>query len=244
MTLPRQNSAWVDGDGRPTRDLYNWARQVNITPQTGTAQPYALGELTNVSLSGISDGDVLTWSNTQGKWINSAPSGSSGGYSEGTSFPGSPTAGDKFYRTDLNWLCFYDGTRWMTCHEYSDPIAIQDLLTPWASGGVTTGYLPARRDYQMYLTRLTGNALIVGTNDASNYWTLALRYKNSANAATTITSGTTASFPPNVNNDCSIAINSTLDSSAFFIDILVTKTVGSPGALYLFSTLNYRLIVT
>lgn len=74
MNLPRQNSAWVDGDGRPTRDLYNWARQITVQPQTGSAPAYALGDLTNVRLSGISDGDVLTWSNTQGKWINSAPS--------------------------------------------------------------------------------------------------------------------------------------------------------------------------
>ena len=27
MTLPRQNSRWVDDGGRPTRELYDWARR-------------------------------------------------------------------------------------------------------------------------------------------------------------------------------------------------------------------------
>ncbi len=43
-----------------------------------------------------------------------ADSGAGGGYDEGTGFPGSPSANDKFYRTDRNILYFYDGTRWLS----------------------------------------------------------------------------------------------------------------------------------
>src|SRR5688572_13447523 len=47
------------------------------------------------------------------------PAGSGGsGYDEGTSFPGSPSTDDKYYRTDLNLLCVYDGTRWLTTQQY------------------------------------------------------------------------------------------------------------------------------
>ena len=84
MTLPRQNSAWVDGDGRPTRDLYNWARSVSApVASSSDAMSYALGDISNVRISDLTDGDVLTWDNTQGKWINSAPSGGGGGVSDG-----------------------------------------------------------------------------------------------------------------------------------------------------------------
>ena len=71
MTLPRQNSAWVDGDGRPTRDLYNWARSVSVpVASSAEALSYALGDLSNVRISGLTNGDTLVWSNTQGKWVN------------------------------------------------------------------------------------------------------------------------------------------------------------------------------
>lgn len=39
---------------------------------------------------------------------------STGGTLSGTSFPVSPTAGDIFRRTDLNFEYIYDGTRWLT----------------------------------------------------------------------------------------------------------------------------------
>lgn len=64
----------------------------------------------------------------------------------GTSFPGSPTAGDRFYRTDRNIDYFYDGTRWLsdeifTAHLANDAAtatlsatntSVQRTLNPWA----------------------------------------------------------------------------------------------------------------
>lgn len=74
MTLPRQNSAWVDGDGRPTRDLYNWARSVSAPAPVAGETVTTLGGLDNVAISGIEDGDALVWSDNQGKWVNSPSS--------------------------------------------------------------------------------------------------------------------------------------------------------------------------
>lgn len=72
MTLPRQNSAWVDVDGRPTRDLYNWARGVSSPIQESAAhQEVSLKGLSDVRVTGISDGDGLVWDNSSGKWVNS-----------------------------------------------------------------------------------------------------------------------------------------------------------------------------
>lgn len=240
MTLPRQNSAWVDGDGRPTRDLYNWARQITVQPQTGSAQAYALGDLTNVSLSGISDGDVLTWSNTQGKWVNSAASSS--GYAEGTAFPSSPTTGDKFYRTDLNWLCFYDGTRWLTCTEYSEPIALASKIFI-SSIPDASGHIAVRRDFQPYITTMTNSIRVSTTSNGSNFWTINLLRYNSSSATSTVHTFNTSTLTAGVYTNMKQTINSPLDSSAFFLAVEFART-GSPGLLGIFSSLQYRLIVT
>ena len=168
-----------------------------------------------------------------------------GGYAEGATFPGSPTNGTKFYRTDLNWLCFYDGTRWLTCHEYSQPIAIQDILVPRAvSSAASTGYLALRQDFDLFLTSLTIMSLTVSPNNGSNYWEYQFRYKNSSNSATVITTINTSTHTPLVATDCSVTLNTPLNTAAIFLDFLVQGAAGSPGACYPFSTINYRLIVT
>ena len=41
------------------------------------------------------------------------------GIGSGTSFLLSPSAGDRYFGTDLGWLCYYAGTRWLTMHEYA-----------------------------------------------------------------------------------------------------------------------------
>ena len=167
-----------------------------------------------------------------------------GGYSEGTSFPTSPTSGDKFYRTDLNWLCFYDGTRWLTCHEYSQPIAIQDVLVPRASSAAaSTGYLALRQDFDLFLTSLTVMSLVVSPNNGSNYWEYQFRYKNSSNSATVITTLNTSTHTPLTATDCSVTLNTPLNTAAIFLDFLVQGGAGSPGAAYPFATINYRLII-
>jgi hypothetical protein len=45
-------------------------------------------------------------------------SGGGGGIDAGTSNPGSPSTGDLFFRTDLNLIITYDGTRWVTVNQY------------------------------------------------------------------------------------------------------------------------------
>ena len=242
MTLPRQNSAWVDGDGRPTRDLYNWARQITVQPQASTdGGSYSLGSLSNVRLSGISDGDILTWSNTQGKWINSAPSGSSGGYTEGTSFPGSPTTGQKFYRTDLNWLCFYDGTRWLTCHEYA-----MDFPAPGSaiSATATVARNAVRKDYYQYFTNATVTSRILGaTNNGSNYWSITIDILSVTGGVTSLGSFNTSADTANQQTTRNLVVNFEGTSSYYSTETVGTKT-GTPSNLLVMATLYYRLIVT
>lgn len=82
MTLPRQNSRLIDDDGRPTREFYDWMRRLETAVAPASAVPH-LGELVDVGISAPTDGQVLTYDNTTGKWLNEAAPGGSGGVSDG-----------------------------------------------------------------------------------------------------------------------------------------------------------------
>ena len=164
------------------------------------------------------------------------------GYSEGTSFPGSPASGDKFYRTDLNWLCFYDGTRWLTVHEYLADFANQQTLQPITTQSYFAS-VALRRDYGVYLTRFHGSYYIGPTNNGSNYRTLNLVWGNSASSETTLYTTDSSAAAASTNIEWSIAINSVITSSAFYLAINNTRT-GLPSGLYGNFAIAYRLIVT
>lgn len=220
--IPHNRADVLDGSNRFTRDWYDYFRRIK-----------PVSAPTNVQQTVINNSQFLP------------PVTSASGYEEGSSFPSSPASGDKFYRTDLNWLCFYDGTRWLTVHEYCQPIAIQDVLLPRTVGTLASvGYLPVRQDYDLYLTTLTITSLTIAPNSGSAYWNFALRYKNSSNVATTITSLNTSTHTAGVATDASVAINSPLNTAAMFLDFTVQDGAGSPGASYVFTAVNYRLIVT
>lgn len=78
MTLPRQNSQLVDGDGRPTREFYTWMRSLSPAQVSAAASDPALSGLSDVVISALADGNILEWDNTIGRWINAAPTGGSG----------------------------------------------------------------------------------------------------------------------------------------------------------------------
>lgn len=168
------------------------------------------------------------------------------GYSEGTSFPVSPSSGDKFYRTDLNWLCFYDGTRWLTCHEYtvsfdytgSHPTGNGSALLAFRAG------MPS--DYASYFTNAYISVEAGGSNhNGSNYTTLSLYTLGSTNTTSVtlatqltssgITSGNTAKYDISINTACPLA-----DTRL----ILTATHTGTVSNAYVYPIVNYRLIVT
>lgn len=164
-----------------------------------------------------------------------------GGYAEGTSFPGSPTTNQKFYRTDLNWLCFYDGTRWLTCQEFA-----QDFPAPGAGSSVTAAIArnAVRKDYYQYFTKAAITSRILGaTNNGSNYWTFSIDLLSVTGGVTSIASANTSADTANQQTNRTIIVNYESTSSFFSAETVVTK-VGSPSNILLMATLYYRLIVT
>ena len=156
----------------------------------------------------------------------------------GTSFPGSPTTGDRFFRTDLVWLCYYDGTRWLTAHEFATPME-------YINGNTTDGlyYLPSsiRADYAIYFTRVAIRTFVATTNDGSKYWTVTVR--STGPGATTIRTFTTASDSADAWVDHSAAPSNNPPANYGVSDQYLVKT-STPGAISTMCTLYYRLIVT
>jgi hypothetical protein len=169
-------------------------------------------------------------------------SANGGGYNEGTVFPVSPTANDKFYRTDRNLLYYYDGTRWLTVQQFKAPLYHPGDINLNFNATITVGGLVPDATYGMYLERLEATIYVATTNNGSNYWTIGLISRVAADTPTTIVSVDTSSDSAATVLRKSATINAVLASTALVLQAVLTKT-SSPGVVYYFSpTLIYRLI--
>jgi hypothetical protein len=165
----------------------------------------------------------------------------------GTSFPGSPSAGDRFYRTDLDNQFVYDGTRWFTSYLLNQPAAYNGATAqPYAattndmdriSGAIPTGYSG------MYLVNIATSFIVAGGGSvlsASHKWVGTFTAKPGATVHATQNIDSGASSAP---RQVVSAVNAILATTDFYLDIDWTRT-GTPGNLIVQSTLYYRLIAT
>jgi hypothetical protein len=156
----------------------------------------------------------------------------------GTAFPTSPAAGDVFFRTDLGWWCYWDGTRWLTAHEL-----VYATATVIDTNNGNTNAVPARGDYAPYITRVALTRLVLTTNNGSNFWTIVVRGVNgSVGATTTLRTQSTAADAANAYtvNDAAPATATPANRAGF--DIAYTKS-GTPGSLIAQATIHTRLII-
>lgn len=159
----------------------------------------------------------------------------------GTSFPSSPFTGQRFFRRDLGLLCYWDGTQWLTENEYVVGLPmVQNQASNFMMPGETI-----RTDLTVYVTRVEMNIRATGTQDASNYWTIAARLVNASySAVTTAWSTTTAGFSDMTYYNRTGITNRTNASNRYFIDAYAAKT-GSPGNISALAvTVYHRFIVT
>jgi hypothetical protein len=160
--------------------------------------------------------------------------------SYGTAFPTSPATGYLFFRTDLGWLCYYDGTRWLTAHEYTvslNPFGLNPL--PFSGAGPSTVLLaPVRSDYRLYHTRQALYIFISPTNSGVSYWSV-----------TTSDSGATAFWGVNTSADAagqitketSLAVAGSV--GAAYIQAQLTKSGTPSNVTAIHVTAYYRLVV-
>lgn len=208
----------------------------NTFPARSSSGNILAKTITDFGLSLVDDADAATARATLGALQGA----------KGTSFPGSPATDDLYYRTDLDLLCFYDGTRWLTVTLYEVPFGAGAGSIPFtATAGL--GYLPTNSTYDLWLVDWSMTTLVLTTNDGSNNWTIKLQKTNAANTATDIDSfstGTTPDTPTNwVLRQRSLGVLLGGSSTWKQLDLLGTK-VGTGGNLYFGSILRYRLVVT
>ena len=164
------------------------------------------------------------------------------GTPSGASFPTSPTTGFLFFRTDLGFLCYYDGTRWLTTHEY-----VLDADAAAVPANNTAPYeWQMRQDYNPFFTRVTATVIVATTNNGTNFWTVRFRgLILDRSGATTIHDFTTAADSADgyLLKDA-VPTGSQTPANDNTVQVFVTQTL-APGALTIVSaSVAYRLIVT
>lgn len=162
--------------------------------------------------------------------------------------PGGLQVDDRFFRTDLDFLCVYDGTRWLTAHEYALTLGLADTNSMAASYAATTAgarYGQVGRDFAPYFTRIDVNLFLgAGTSNTLNYWNVgfvmsngnslwAFDTKTDTAGANTIHSGVIANF---TNNPPGVITSLQMD---------VVIGAGAPPALFPRApVVAYRKVVT
>lgn len=167
------------------------------------------------------------------------------GYSAGTSFPTGISDGFLFYRTDLDWLCVYDGTRWLTTHEYAEPLTmVSGTIIPKTDASYVLNqsllFNASRSDYGIYATRVQFWTYITTTNNGSNYWVMEV-----TNTGTVLATFSTVADSANTNLYKSADPATALATGRQYWQLRTSNNVGTPGDIsFLACTVSYRLIVT
>jgi hypothetical protein len=156
----------------------------------------------------------------------------------GTSFPVSPSSGDRFYRTDRKIEYYWDGTRWLSVQLFR--VKMNDIASVTASQNELGKVVMPVEAYGGLYVNVDYIAYVVTTNNGSNFWYIPVRYytNNSASAdqIPVSTAGSTASTWTRLPT-----ANTVIPSTATHITYSVAPS-GAPGALHMSAVMTYRLV--
>jgi hypothetical protein len=161
----------------------------------------------------------------------------------GTSFPGSPSVGERFWRTDLGLEFYYDGTRWLSV-DLHEVRLIPDSALPLTSTVAARAGVPILVGADIWLVKTQTNLYVYGGGSAlsgSHKWVGTLLKSPAGTTLDTVTidSGASAVF----RQSTATAIDALLGSTNFEVDMAWTKT-GTPGPLLPFTAISYRHVAT
>lgn len=150
--------------------------------------------------------------------------------------PGSPSAADLIYRSDVFHWALWTGSLWLSGAELS--LGRVELVFS-ADGSGRIGKL--RADRTPYITRISLLTNVATTNDATNYWTITIRGRDAAlSAASNVHQVNTSAHTAGVYTESDAAPSVTASpANAALLDISVAKT-GTPGALTVDVVVYYR----
>lgn len=200
----------------------------------------------NTHESPDTDSSTSSLHHTIGTGANQAAAGNhthaGSGVPSGTSFPGSPSTNDLYFRTDRGLLYFYDGTRWLTVAEYSESLGNLDTNQPLSVNGSLKWGATDLGDNGQWITRIAAVNFVATTNNGSNFWTLQLTSRSAT--ATAHNLGSTWSTAADTNDQFVkhvTTVGAAVTSGDTHFVITGTKT-SSPGNIYTMATVYYRLI--
>lgn len=159
----------------------------------------------------------------------------------GTAFPtvgydgGAIVTDSRFYRTDLDFLCVYDGARWLSVHTE----VMRIPLTAYSANTTDTTVLQVLpTDYAVQLVRMEIYAKLGATNNGSNFWFYQLQ-RNTVNITGALTTALgTGGADYQLGTDLT-----TIVTIGGYINIAVAKS-GAPSNINVASMVRYRLIIT
>lgn len=164
--------------------------------------------------------------------------------SYGTAFPGSPTTGQRFYRTNVRggmWFR-YDGTRWLSDQQFTLAVG-----TGQSFASSQSNFYPVPTDYSIYVEWVEWHIYQTGT------WSLDLKknlfdessYPSIMPSATArSTSGLTSSRWYTFRDVCNAVVDGTGANSGTSVRGLSAHYTRTGGSLYNSGTVTYRLIAT
>ena len=186
-----------------------------------------------------SEGDVLTVSSSAVAWA----AASGGGVAAGTSMPGSPSAGDLFWRTDENILYTYDGTRWVSATLYETPF-VGNNIDPSISTSDVYGRLALHNGHSIYVEAVLCSIYVGATNSGSNVYTYVINKIDTSNSDTSIGSIATTALGTTNWSQQVITVNATLDPASYpSLKVTATKG-GSASNQFFYALVRYRIIGT
>jgi hypothetical protein len=174
----------------------------------------------------------------------------------GTSFPGSPTSDDLFYRSDLNMWFFYDGTRWLSTQVFVVSSSTEANATSYFIASSTSKnrvmvasmVTPFGTDVWIEAIAL-GIAISSGGTalSGSHKWVLDFMVDNAAIPATSLASISIDSGSSGIFKSYSVDVGALRGAAATnpVISMNITKT-GTPGDLNNLAPFNvfFRIVTT
>lgn len=232
--------------GSVTADQHHaQVHSISGADHTGTLTHAALGSVTadqhharSHDHSSASDGSTLSP-------VNFELPGSTVELDAGTSFPGSPTADDLCYRTDLNGWFFYDGTRWLSV-EQVEAESVQVTLSATTSNALRSPVPHGPGDIWIVDHEVVFQVLGGGTAlGASHKWDGTWNKTDSAGTQTAVRSGIAIdSGSSAVWRRTNATVGASVAPATYFVfETNWTKT-GTPGNLVFFVKYRYRFIAT
>jgi hypothetical protein len=227
LALPIAESAWIDAV-----EIVTLTETVNHLDGSITTAKLAAGAVDSAALG---SGAVASKTQFGAGMV---------GTQKGTSNPASPSTNDRNVRTDIERDAYWNGTYWVTPDVKMLPFDAPHANTATTTNNDNVGRIAHNGDLDWLLYRFAAAVFVATTNNASNYWTLTLRYITAGNTVTAVTTVTTAAIAANVWNR--IATNTfspvTAPATAFMLEV-IASTTGAPGSLLVVPQLMIREIM-